>query len=99
MTSKVDNIAPIPSPPPSRSLTRAGGDRTSPAVESIPANSLSLTEETARLLAAQRELGSTPTMDQAKIDALRIALAAGTYRLNPNEIASRLIALERELGL
>jgi anti-sigma28 factor (negative regulator of flagellin synthesis) len=35
----------------------------------------------------------------AKIDALRAALAAGTYRINPAEIARRLDALERELSI
>jgi len=50
-----------------------------------------------RLVQRQAKAGPAP-MDAAKINALRAALAAGEYRINPAEIAKRLDALERELG-
>jgi negative regulator of flagellin synthesis FlgM len=111
MTSKIDAAsAPRPAPAPVAApvaapvpaVERAGAPRAQPVagVPAATADNLRLTgeAESLRVLQKQTRAGPAP-MDMAKIDALRAALAAGTYRINPAEIARRLDALERELSI
>lgn len=105
MASKIDNQTPLPSavgPPTPRTVARSGGDAGDAAAQPSGADSsdsLKLSGEAAGLVSAQREISAgAPNMDQAKIDALRSAIASGSYRINPQEIANRLIALERRLA-
>ena len=45
-----------------------------------------------------RELSAQPPVDTAKVEALRSAIAAGTYKVDPDAIAARMIALEQGSG-
>lgn len=40
---------------------------------------------------------SEPTFDQAKVDRIRLAIASGTYTINAEAIADKLIANARDL--
>lgn len=42
-------------------------------------------------------LAGTPEFDAEKVDAIRKAIAQGTFRVNPEAIADKLIANAREL--
>lgn len=102
MASRIDNPNPITGaagPPVSRPVNRAGNDQDA-APAAVPADDrLQLSGEAAGMLTAQREVGAAPPpMDQARIDSIRADIAAGKYTINPQEIASRLIALERKLA-
>ena len=44
-----------------------------------------------------RDLASPGKPDMARIEEIRNAIDSGTYEIHPQEIASRLLALEREL--
>lgn len=102
MTTKIDG----PSPSPARvvdtaataAVARAGGDRTK-AVDAAPAtDSVRLTGEATGLQAAvEGQLGRAAPMDVAKVDSVRAALANGSYKVDPQEIANRLVALERQM--
>ena len=48
--------------------------------------------------ALRKQLASAPTVDEAKVSAIRTALESGTYKVDVQEIARRLTALERQLG-
>jgi len=61
-------------------------------------DSLRLTGEAAGLQALQREIKAAPAIDTAKVDAVREALASGTYRINPDVIAERMLELDAQLG-
>ncbi len=106
MASKIENQTPVPSavgPPSPRTANRVGAESadasSAQSPGAAPTDRLQLSGEAAGLISAQREIASTaPSMDQAKIDALRAAISSGSYRINPQEIASRLIALERKLA-
>lgn len=102
MASKIDNSTPVPSPAgltAGRPVNRAGNDSSEPVSAPTASDRLQLSGEAAGMIAAQRELaGTPPAMDKAKIDALRADISAGTYRIDPEEIAARLIALERKLA-
>jgi negative regulator of flagellin synthesis FlgM len=102
MTTKIDG----PSLPPARTVdaaqganvARAGGDRSQPVTAAPAADSVRFTGEAAGLQQAiAREAGMPASMNFEKINAIRAALAGGTYQVNPQEIASRLLALERQL--
>jgi negative regulator of flagellin synthesis FlgM len=69
-------------------------------VAATVADSVQLTQVGAALLNMKTQAkAGPPPMDMAKIEALRAQLAAGTYRINPMDIARRLDALERELSI
>lgn len=102
MASRIDNPTPLPPSgglPVTRAVNRAGSDHGEPAAPVPASDRLQLSGEAAGMLTAQREVSAAPpAMDQARIDAIRADIAAGTYKINPHEIAARLIALERKLG-
>lgn len=102
MTTKIDG----PSLPPARtvdaaqgaSVARAGGDRSQPVSAAPAADSLRLTGEAAGLQQAiEREVAMPASFNVEKINAIRASIASGTYQVNPQEIAKRLAALERQL--
>lgn len=100
MTSKIDNSPPVPPLQSGRAVSRADGDRVKPA-EGVPASdSLKLSGEATQLASAKTAAAASPFpfLDKAKIDSLRMSLASGAYKINPQDIAARLLALERELG-
>jgi len=45
-----------------------------------------------------REMAAVPPIDAARVEALRSAIVAGTYRADPDAIAARMIALEQGNG-
>ena len=101
MTHKIDGGAPIarPSEATSRPLPTA---RASSAERNAPvaaAESVRLTGEAEGLQALERELGAGPAgIDVARVNALRAAIADGSYRVDAQAVASRMLDLERQLG-
>lgn len=77
---------------------RAGAERSKPVDAVGATDSVRLTSEAASLQALSRKLAAEPSMDMAKIQAVRSALESGSYQIDPQEIASRLAALERDLA-
>lgn len=76
----------------------AGADRSRPVEASAGGDSLRLTGEAASLQAVQRELSTAPAIDNARVQAVREALQAGTYTVNAGAIADGMLSLERQLG-
>jgi len=101
MTHKIDGGAPIarPTEVTTRPLapTRSGSaDRGAPVAAT---ESLRLTGEAEGLQALERELGAGPAgIDVARVNALRAAIADGSYRVDAQAVASRMLDLERQLG-
>jgi negative regulator of flagellin synthesis FlgM len=46
----------------------------------------------------QRELSSASAVDTARVQSIREALQAGTYKVNAEAIADRMLDLESKLG-
>ena len=63
-----------------------------------PQNEVSVSSTASLLSHLQRSLGSTPAVDQNRVDSISKALAAGTYKVDPDKIAHGLINTERALG-
>lgn len=100
MTQKIDGLpaaavrgtAPAPS-----QVARAGDARK--AVEAPAAvDSLRLTGEATGLQALQRDLSTRPAVDETRVQAVREALASGSYRIDPEAIASRMLELDSQLA-
>ncbi len=58
---------------------------------------LKLTDSAVALRQASRA-NEGATVDQAKVDKIRQALAEGSYQINPSRIAERMLVLEQQLS-
>ena len=76
----------------------AGAERSRPVEASAGGDSLRLTGEATSLQAMQRELSTAPAIDHARVQAVREALQAGTYKNNAEAIADGMLGLEGQLG-
>lgn len=102
MTHKIDGQVPVArtAEPASASVAaRAGSERGEAVAAAAATDSIRLTDEAEGLQALERELGAAPAgIDVVRVNALRAAIADGSYRVDPQEIATRLLDLERQLG-
>ncbi|WP_256647090.1 flagellar biosynthesis anti-sigma factor FlgM [Thermomonas paludicola] len=100
MTTKIEGglpAKPVETPVVTESTSaRAGSTRESVAA-TPPVDSLRLTGEAVGLKAMAKELGTPAKLDMARIKELRNSIDSGNYEIDPQEVAKRLLALEREL--
>ena len=61
-------------------------------------DSVSLTDAAARLQRLEAALADHPVVDKQRVADIRQALADGTYQTNPERVADKLLALERDLA-
>lgn len=79
--------------------SKAGAERDQPVGATAAADQMRLTGDAAGLQALERELGAAPAgIDVAKVNAIRASLADGSYRVDPQAIADRMLSLENALG-
>jgi len=57
-----------------------------------------LTQQATCLASVQRALEPTPPLDTTRIETLRHALAEGSYSINPQTIAQRMLEWDRQLA-
>ncbi|NYZ64337.1 flagellar biosynthesis anti-sigma factor FlgM [Luteimonas deserti] len=77
---------------------RAGEPRDKAVEAAAPADSLRLTGEATGLQALQRDLATKPAFDEAKVNALRESIASGSYKVDAEAIASRMLDLDARLA-
>lgn len=78
--------------------TAAVSGRKSDAITSAPeGDSVKLTGQAHSLSRIEQELRSSGAIDSQRVEAVRQAMAAGTFRIDSGVIAGRLIELERML--
>jgi len=58
--------------------------------------SVSLTQTAAQLLQFEQELRELPSVDQARVESVRQAIADGSYKVDPEAIADSLLRSDRE---
>lgn len=58
---------------------------------------ISLTGEALRLRELETQLASQPAVDSQRVEAVRSAVENGTFTVNPERIAEKLISLEQAL--
>ena len=59
---------------------------------------VNLTNMAETLSAIQKDVGETAPIDRNKVEAIKQALAAGEYKLDPERIAHKFIEIEKTLG-
>lgn len=59
---------------------------------------VSLTNSAEALTALHKGVGETTPIDRQKVDAIKQALAAGEYRMDPERIAEKFIEIEQAIG-
>ena len=100
MSSKIEGprLAPLPPTPgvdPAAGRARASGEDKVGAVAA--SDSVRLTDVGSELAAVSRSAGEPAPFDSAKVAAVRSALADGSYRVDAQLIADRLLAVEKDL--
>ena len=77
--------------------SRPGISADTPARPVEAADSLKLTGEATNLQALERSLSAAPAIDAERVAAVRESLQNGSYRINPEAIASRMLDLDQQL--
>ena len=77
--------------------TSAQGTTTQDATQQ-PKKEVSVSSTASLLSHLQRSLGSTPAIDQKRVESISNAIASGTYKVDSDKIAHGLINTERALG-
>lgn len=100
MTHMIDGALPAPVRAADASARAAHGAHAPARPQSTAqaGDRLQLTGEAAGLQVLQRQLGAAPAgVDVARVNEVRAALADGSYRIDADRIAARMLASEAEL--
>lgn len=102
MTHKIEGTAPLARPAETvatSAASRAGSERGQPVAATTPSESVRLTGEAESLQALERQLGTAPAgIDVAKVNAIRAAIADGSYRVDAGQVAARMLDLDSALA-
>lgn len=74
----------------------AGANAASDA-NSSSADQVDITGTASELATAEQNLSSVPVVNEAKVSTIRGAIEAGTYKIQPQKIANRLIESDKSL--
>jgi len=104
MTTSIQNNG-LPNFPQATGATgNASGSASTAAAPSVSAGStpkaddqLKLTDS-ARALQEAARLDTTSVIDTQRVEQIRQALADGSYQVNPDKIAARMLSLEQQIG-
>ena len=61
-------------------------------------DTITVTADASKLLELEKELSGTTPVDSNRVDSVRHQLNAGTYEIDSNAIARKLVASEQELS-
>jgi negative regulator of flagellin synthesis FlgM len=79
-------------------VSSAGDDSSTPVSAVAASDSVSLTGQATNLQALQRDLSAAPAVDSSRVQAVKDALTNGSYKINPDAIANRMMDLDNQLG-
>ena len=63
-------------------------------VSNTPVDSVVLTDVAAQVQKAEKALAETPEVDEAKVKQIKAAIADGSYRVNAEQVAEKMLKLE-----
>ncbi|MCL4780392.1 MAG: flagellar biosynthesis anti-sigma factor FlgM [Gammaproteobacteria bacterium] len=82
-----------------RAIERGEDARQSRKSESASSgDDVQLTRAATSLKSVEAQLANLPDVDRARVEALRQRIESGSYRMDANRIADRLMRFERELN-
>ena len=91
-------------PPPVSDRGKPGSTNTESSSGGAPRNQtagtgdqVSLTPTALRLHGAEQRLANQPVVDEARVEAIRQAIAEGSYQVNAERVAEKLLDLERTM--
>ncbi len=67
-----------------------------PKITGSGGDSVTLTQTAAEMLKLEQNLAKIPDVDSSLVDSIKSSISEGTYRINPEDIANRLLAIEKE---
>lgn len=100
MANKIDNpLIPVGRPAArAAEPVRAGSAEAQALARTQAIAAAHMNAESAVVQVSAADTAAAPQVDMARVQAVRASLDSGTYRVDPDEIAARLTALERELS-
>ena len=83
-----------------RSSGQPATDKTAekPAGQSAAGDQVSLTPAAQQLRGLEQQIAEQPVVDSQKVNAVKDALANGSFEINPERIAAKMMSLEKALG-
>jgi negative regulator of flagellin synthesis FlgM len=72
--------------------------KTPPQNESSRSDTVSLTDAAELLQSLQKIVADAPIVDQSKVDAIRAAIADGSYTIDATKVAQNLLNSERQFN-
>lgn len=98
MNTKIDGVqTPFARPSGAAATPSAGPGGAKASTPASSADSVKLSGQAVDIVALAESLAAAPSIDEAKVQAVRTALESGGYRIDAQEISRRLIQLERQL--
>ncbi|MFC6839300.1 flagellar biosynthesis anti-sigma factor FlgM [Xanthomonas theicola] len=104
MSQKIEGNSPTPatlrpSSVNTKAASAASEDGKTRAVNAAAASdSLSLTGEASGLQTLQRQLAAAPAVDSNRVESVRSSLQGGSYKIDPDAIANRMLAMDQQLS-
>lgn len=93
---KIDNSGSAVGAYASQSMLARRDAGTQAPVGYAPTDSVNINPLASSISALDAQADTTPAFDAAKVDAIKSAIAAGTFSVNPDNIADGLIASTQE---
>ena len=81
---------PAPQPAAEKPAERSSGQ--------APADQVSLTPTAQQLRGLEQQIAEQPVVDTQKVNAVKEALASGSFEIDPNRVAGKMMSLEKALG-
>jgi negative regulator of flagellin synthesis FlgM len=82
-----------------KSVTRLHDSAASPAGTAVSGSPIRITDQARQLAALEHAIQSMPAVNEARVAAIRQAIEQGTYQVEPERIADKLLQMERELAV
>jgi negative regulator of flagellin synthesis FlgM len=82
----------------SRPAKSTGGTSSSVSAKSGSQDTVNLTDDAMQLQDVDKSVSRGPSVDVKRVAALRQSIANGTYTINADSIATKLLSMDRTLG-
>jgi negative regulator of flagellin synthesis FlgM len=79
---------------PTRDVVTGGGNAAPPPAK----GDVTITDTASQLAALEQSLRDAPAVDQARVAQLQSAIEQGRYTVNPEQVATQLMQMERALA-
>ena len=100
MSNKIDGfngVAGTPATLPTQVGGARGNTARDPVAQAAEIAPVSLSKDAMELRDLQASVQSASDVDEARVEAIRASIANGSYRIDADRIASRLLDLEKQL--